>query len=320
MIFVKTGEEIELLRESNRLVGMTLGEMAKHIRPGISTLELDRIAEEFIRDHGAEPGFLGYGGFPNTLCISVNDVVVHGIPSEKCVLQEGDIVSIDCGTLKNGFYGDSAYTFEVGEVDEEIRKLLRVTKESLYKGIGKAVAGMRIGDIGHAVQSHCEAEGYSVVREMVGHGVGHDLHEEPQVPNYGRQGQGVKLKEGMVIAIEPMINLGKRHIYQEADGWTIRTRDKKPAAHFEHTVAVGKNSADILFMAKQPSIEQDGVITEALSNAMFRVELENGHVITAHISGKMRMHYIKILPGDRVRVDMSPYDLTKGRITFRYKN
>ena len=246
MIFVKTGEEIDLLRESNRLVGMTLGEMAKHIRPGISTLELDRIAEEFIRDHGAEPGFLGYGGFPNTLCISVNDVVVHGIPSEKCVLQEGDIVSIDCGTLKNGFYGDSAYTFEVGEVDEEIRKLLRVTKESLYKGIGKAVAGMRIGDIGHAVQSHCEAEGYSVVREMVGHGVGHDLHEEPQVPNYGRQGQGVKLKEGMVIAIEPMINLGKRHIYQEADGWTIRTRDKKPAAHFEHTVAVGKNSADIL--------------------------------------------------------------------------
>ena len=246
MIFVKTGEEIELLRESNRLVGMTLGEMAKHIRPGISTLELDRIAEEFIRDHGAEPGFLGYGGFPNTLCISVNDVVVHGIPSEKCVLQEGDIVSIDCGTLKNGFYGDSAYTFEVGEVDEEIRKLLRVTKESLYKGIGKAVAGMRTGDIGHAVQSHCEAEGYSVVREMVGHGVGHDLHEEPQVPNYGRQGQGVKLKEGMVIAIEPMINLGKRHIYQEADGWTIRTRDKKPAAHFEHTVAVGKNGADIL--------------------------------------------------------------------------
>ena len=228
MIFVKTGEEIELLRESNRLVGMTLGEMAKHIRPGISTLELDRIAEEFIRDHGAEPGFLGYGGFPNTLCISVN------------------IVSIECGTLKNGFYGDSAYTFEVGEVDEEIRKLLRVTKESLYKGIGKAVAGMRIGDIGHAVQSHCEAEGYSVVREMVGHGVGHDLHEEPQVPNYGRQGQGVKLKEGMVIAIEPMINLGKRHIYQEADGWTIRTRDKKPAAHFEHTVAVGKNGADIL--------------------------------------------------------------------------
>lgn len=246
MIFVKTGEEIELLRESNLLVGMTLGEMAKHIRPGISTLELDRIAEEFIRSHGAEPGFLGYGGFPNTLCISVNDVVVHGIPSAQCILQEGDIVSIDCGTLKNGFYGDSAYTFEVGEVREEVRELLRVTKESLYKGIEKAVAGMRIGDIGHAVQSHCESAGYSVVREMVGHGVGRHLHEDPQVPNYGRAGQGVKLKEGMVIAIEPMINLGKRHIYQEKDGWTIRTRDKMPAAHFEHTLAIGKNGADIL--------------------------------------------------------------------------
>lgn len=246
MIFVKTAEEIELLRESNQLVGKTLGELAKHIRPGISTLELDRIAEEFICSHGALPGFKGYGGFPNTLCISVNDVVVHGIPSAKCILKEGDIVSVDCGTLKNGFYGDSAYTFEVGEVSEEVRKLLRVTKESLYKGIEKVMAGMRIGDIGHAVQSWCEASGFSVVRKMVGHGVGRDLHEEPQVPNYGRQGQGVKLQEGMVIAIEPMINLGKRYVFQDNDGWTIRTRDKKPAAHFEHTVAVGKKGADIL--------------------------------------------------------------------------
>ena len=246
MIFVKTAEEIELLRESNQLVGKTLGELAKHIRPGISTLELDRIAEEFICSHGALPGFKGYGGFPNTLCISVNDVVVHGIPSAKCILKEGDIVSVDCGTLKNGFYGDSAYTFEVGEVSEEVRKLLRVTKESLYKGIEKVMAGMRVGDIGHAVQSWCEASGFSVVREMVGHGVGRDLHEEPQVPNYGRQGQGVKLQEGMVIAIEPMINLGKRYVFQDNDGWTIRTRDKKPAAHFEHTVAVGKKGADIL--------------------------------------------------------------------------
>lgn len=246
MIFLKTEEEIELLRESNLLVGMTLGELAKHIRPGISTLELDRIAEEFIRSHSAVPGFLGYEGFPNTLCVSMNDEVVHGIPSSKRILKDGDIVSIDCGTLKNGFYGDSAYTFEVGEVDENVRKLLRVTKESLYKGIEKAVAGLRIGDIGHAVQFHCESNGFSVVREMVGHGVGHDMHEEPQVPNYGRQGQGVKLREGMVIAIEPMINLGKRHILQDSDGWTIRTRDKMPSAHFEHTVAVGKNGADIL--------------------------------------------------------------------------
>lgn len=246
MIFLKTEEEIELLRESNLLVGMTLGEVAKHIRPGISTLELDQVAEEFIRSHGAVPGFLGYGGFPNTLCISVNEEVVHGIPSAKRILQDGDVVSIDCGTLKNGFYGDSAYTFEVGEVADDVKKLLRVTKESLYKGIEKAIAGLRIGDIGHAVQSYCEANGFSVVREMVGHGVGRELHEEPQVPNYGRQGQGVKLKEGMVIAIEPMINLGKRHIYQDSDGWTIRTRDKMPSAHFEHTVAVGKKGADIL--------------------------------------------------------------------------
>ena len=246
MIFVKTAEEIELLRESNQLVGKTLGEMAKHIRPGISTLELDRIAEDFIRSHDALPAFKGYEGFPNALCVSVNDVVVHGIPSAKCILKEGDVVSIDCGTLKNGFYGDSAYTFEVGEVAEEVRNLLRVTKESLYRGIEKAVAGMRIGDVGSAVQTLCEKEGYSVVREMVGHGVGRHLHEDPQVPNYGRQGNGVKLKEGMVIAIEPMINLGKRQIYIENDGWTIRTKDGKPSAHFEHTVAVGKHGADIL--------------------------------------------------------------------------
>lgn len=246
MISIKTEEEIEFLRESNLLVGKTLGEIAKHIRPGISTLELDRIAEEFIRAHGAEPGFLGYGGFPNCLCISVNDVVVHGIPSEKCVLKEGDIVSIDCGTLKNGYYGDSAYTFEVGEVDADIRRLLAATKESLYRGIEKAVAGMRIGDIGYAIQSYCEAAGFSVVRELVGHGVGRCLHEDPQVPNYGKMGQGIKLKEGMVIAIEPMINLGKRQVYIENDGWTIRTRDAKPSAHFEHTLAIRKHGVDIL--------------------------------------------------------------------------
>ena len=330
MIFLKTQEEIELLRESNQLVGKTLGEVAKHIRPGISTLELDKIAEDFIRSNGGVPGFLGYGGFPNTLCISVNDEVVHGIPSSRR-LEEGDVVSVDCGVVKNGFYGDSAYTFAVGEVSDEVKKLLQVTKDSLYKGIEQAVAGMRIGDIGYAVQSYAEANGFSVVRELVGHGVGKNLHEEPQVPNYGRRGQGCKLKIGMVIAIEPMINMGARNVFQMADGWTIKTRDHLPAAHFEHTLAIRKGEADILStfeyietgncnMAKQPSIEQDGVITEALSNAMFRVELENGHIITAHISGKMRMHYIKILPGDRVRVDMSPYDLTKGRITFRYKN
>ncbi|WP_251622222.1 type I methionyl aminopeptidase [Odoribacter lunatus] len=259
MILLKTAEEIELLRESNLLVGMTLGELAKHIRSGISTLELDKIAEEFIRDHGAEPGFLGYDGFPNTLCISINEEVVHGIPSKKRFLEEGDVVSIDCGTVKNGFYGDSAYTFEVGEVKPEVRRLLQTTREALYKGIEKAVVGLRVGDIGYAVQSYCEGNGYSVVRELVGHGVGRDMHEEPQVPNYGKRGQGSKLLEGMVIAIEPMINLGKRHVYQDVDGWTIRTRDRMPSAHFEHTVAVGKNKADILssfeFVEKELKID-----------------------------------------------------------------
>ena len=246
MVSIKSEEEIELLRESNLLVGMTLGEIAKHIRPGITTLELDRIAEEFIRSHGAVPGFLNYDGYPYTLCISLNEVVVHGLPSEKCILREGDIVSVDCGTLKNGFYGDSAYTFEVGKVSDEIHELLETTKESLYKGIEKAVAGMRVGDIGYAVQSYCEARGYAVVRELVGHGVGRDMHEEPPVPNYGRRGQGVLLKEGMVIAIEPMIARGERYVYLDDDGWSVRTRDGKPCAHFEHTIAVRKGKADIL--------------------------------------------------------------------------
>ena len=245
MIYLKTKEEIELLRESNMLVAKTHGEVAKWIKPGVTTLKLDKIAEEFIKDHGGVPAFLNYQGFPNSLCTSVNDQVVHGIPNDK-PLENGDIVSVDCGTLLNGYYGDSAYTYCVGEVDEEIKKLLKVTRESLYKGIEQAVEGKRIGDIGYAVQSYCEDNGFSVVREMVGHGVGKNLHESPEVPNYGRRGNGVKLKEGMVIAIEPMINLGKRHIVQEADGWTIRTRDRKVSAHFEHTVAVGKNEADIL--------------------------------------------------------------------------
>ena len=246
MISIKSEEEIELLRESNLLVGMTLGEIAKHIRPGITTLELDRIAEAFIRSHGAVPGFLNYDGYPYTLCISLNEVVVHGLPSEKCILKEGDIVSVDCGTLKNGFYGDSAYTFEVGKVSDEMHELLETTKESLYKGIEKAVAGMRVGDIGYAVQSYCEARGYAVVRELVGHGVGRDMHEEPPVPNYGRRGQGVLLKEGMVIAIEPMIARGERYVYLDDDGWSVRTRDGKPCAHFEHTIAIRKGKADIL--------------------------------------------------------------------------
>lgn len=245
MIQYKTDEEIRLLKESSLLVGKTLAEVAKLIRPGVKTIELDKIAEEYIRDYGAVPGFKGYGGFPNTLCISVNEHVVHGIP-DKQELKSGDIVSIDCGTIMNEFYGDSAYTFAVGEVDKEILLLLERTKESLYKGIEMAVCGKRIGDIGYEIQNYTEQFGYGVVRDLVGHGLGRDLHEKPEVPNYGKRGTGVKLKEGMVLAIEPMINLGTKDIIQEKDGWTIRTADRKPSAHFEHDVAIRKGKAEIL--------------------------------------------------------------------------
>lgn len=244
-IFLKTPEEIEILRQSSLLVGKTLAEVAKHIQPGVTTLELDAIAEAFIRDHQAVPGFKGYGGFPNSLCTSVNEQVVHGIPNDK-PLQDGDIVSIDCGVLKNDFYGDSAYTFAVGEVAPEIKELLRVTKESLEKAIEVSIEGQRIGDIGYAVQSHAEAHGYGVVRELVGHGLGHELHEAPEVPNYGRRGRGIKLQQGMVLAIEPMINLGVKEVRQLSDGWTIVTSDGLPSAHFEHDVAVMKGKAEVL--------------------------------------------------------------------------
>lgn len=246
MIFLKSDEEIELLRISNQIVAKTLAEVAKIIAPGVSTDDLNKVAEEFIRDNGAVPGFLGYGGFPKSICASVNEQVVHGIPSEKVILQEGDIISVDCGAYKNGFHGDSAYTFCVGEVKPEIVDLLRTTKESLYKGIEQAVEGKRLGDVGYAIQSHCEAKGYSVVREMIGHGVGRKLHEAPEVPNYGRKGNGIMLKSGMTIAIEPMINLGSRHLVFEKDGWTTRTVDRKPSAHFEHSIAIRRGKADIL--------------------------------------------------------------------------
>lgn len=244
-IILKTNEEIELMRLSNRLVGMTLGEISKHIRPGITTLELDKIAEEFIRDHKATPSFLGYGGFPNSICTSVNENVVHGIPNSK-PLQNGDIVSVDCGTYLNGYCGDSAYTFCVGEVDEKTKKLLQTTKESLYQGIAIAKEDKRIGDIGFTVKEYCEKRGYSIVRELVGHGIGRSMHEAPEVPNYGRKGVGPLIKNGMCIAIEPMVNLGSKNVIFENDGWTVRTKDRKPSAHFEHTIAIVNGEADIL--------------------------------------------------------------------------
>ena len=244
-VIYKTSEEIELIRVSSLLVGDTLAEVGAHIKPGIKTIELDKIAEAFIRDQQAEPAFKGYHGFPASLCISVNSEVVHGIPGNR-ELKEGDVVSIDCGVKKNGFFGDSAYTFTIGEVSDLVRKLIRVTKESLYLGIDKAVTGNRIGDISAAVQDHAESNGFGVVRELVGHGVGTKLHEKPEVPNYGKRGSGMLLKGGMVIAIEPMINAGKRSVIQLNDGWTIVTADKLPSAHFEHTVAIGTPKADVL--------------------------------------------------------------------------
>jgi len=245
MIDYKTEEEIEIQRESSLLVGKTLAEVAKLIQPGVTTLELDKVAEEFIRDHHAIPGFKGYNGFPNSLCTSVNEQVVHGIPNNK-PLKNGDIVSVDCGVLKNGFYGDSAYTFAVGEVSAEIQQLLDVTKQSLLLGMEQAIVGNRIGDIGYTIQKYCESFGYGVVRELVGHGLGRSLHESPEVPNYGRKRSGLKLKEGLVLAIEPMINLGVKEVKQLSDGWTIVTADGKPSAHFEHDVAIRKGKVLVL--------------------------------------------------------------------------
>lgn len=245
MLVYKTEEEIEIIRQNNLLVSKTLAEVAKLIKPGITTLELDKRAEEFIRDNGAVPGFLGYGGYPNTLCTSVNDEVVHGIPS-KYELKDGDIISVDCGTFMDGYYGDTAYTFPVGEVSEDVKKLLSTTKESLFKGIEQAIEGKRIGDIGNAVQVHAENAGFSVVREMVGHGLGKNMHEAPEVPNYGRKGRGVLIKKGLVLCIEPMINMGSKFIKQDNDGWTIRTIDGKPSAHYELAVVVDKGEAEIL--------------------------------------------------------------------------
>jgi methionyl aminopeptidase len=245
MLYLKTDEEVGLLRKSNMLVSRTLGEIASLIKPGITTLYLDKIAESFIRDNGATPAFKGYGGFPNTLCTSVNDEVVHGIPSDY-ILKEGDIISVDCGVILNGWYGDSAYTFAVGEIKEEVRRLLDFTRAALEEGVKEAVAGKRVGDISYAVQNKAESGGYTVVRDLVGHGIGRRLHEQPEVANWGNRGTGPKMEKGLVICIEPMINSGKKETMQMKDGWTIKTVDGKPSAHFEYAVAVDKGKADVL--------------------------------------------------------------------------
>ncbi|WP_128545626.1 type I methionyl aminopeptidase [Larkinella soli] len=269
MIYLKSDQEIDLIKASAQVLGKAHAEVAKRIRPGLTTRELDKVAEEYIRDNGGIPSFKGYNNFPAALCISVNETVVHGIPG-RYELKEGDIVSIDCGVKLNGYHSDSAYTYPVGEISQDIRNLLIRTKQSLYLGIEKASEGGRIGDIGHAVQSYVEKFGYSVVRELVGHGVGKSLHESPEVPNYGKRGQGAKLKEGMVIAIEPMINLGKKNIVQERDGWTIRTTDRKPSAHYEHTVAIRKGQAEILTTFQY--------IEEATANTSLMIEVNEATI------------------------------------------
>lgn len=243
---IKSEEELDKLRRSSLLVGKTLAEVARHIKPGVTTLELDKIAERFIVEHGAKPGFKGYNGYPATLCTSVNQDIVHGIP-DHYALKEGDIISVDCGTIIDGYYGDYAYTFPVGKVSPEVALLLERTKTSLYKGIEKALAGNRTGDIGYAVQNYVEQFGYGVVRELCGHGIGRNMHEKPEILNYGRRGSGMKLEKGMVICIEPMINMGKRHvIFNRQNGWTVSTADKKPSAHFEHTVIITDDKPEII--------------------------------------------------------------------------
>jgi methionyl aminopeptidase len=260
MIKIKTREEIELMRESALLVSKTLGMLASEVKPGVSTLYLDKLAESYIRDHGGIPGFLGLYDFPNTLCMSPNAQVVHGVPNDK-PLENGDIISIDCGVLKNGFYGDHAYTFEVGEVKDEVKKLLKITKESLYAGIREFKAGNRVEDVGYAIQTYVEKHGYGVVRELVGHGLGTKMHEDPQMPNYGKRGRGKMFVEGMVVAIEPMINMGTHKIDQLRDGWTILTRDRKPSAHFEHDVALVNGKPELL-STFQYIYDALGIVTE----------------------------------------------------------
>ncbi len=260
MIIPKSKEEIELMREAALVVSKTLGLLAAEVKPGVTTLCLDKLAEEFIRDQKAVPGFLGLYDFPNTLCMSPNAQVVHGIPNDT-PLKEGDIISIDCGVVKNGFYGDHAYTFPVGEINPEVEKLLKITKESLYVGIREFKIGNRVGDVGYAIQQYCEAQGYGIVRELVGHGLGRTMHEDPEMPNYGRRGRGKKFVEGMTVAIEPMINMGTKRIEQLKDGWTILTQDRKPSAHFEHNVAIVNGKPELLstfaYIYKSLGIESD---------------------------------------------------------------
>jgi methionyl aminopeptidase len=274
MIYYKTEEEVGVIRENCLLVSKVLAHVATLLKAGINTASIDKAAEELIRDHGAVPGFKGYRGFPATLCVSPNEHVVHGIPSDKQVLKDGDIISVDCGVINHGYYGDAAYTFAIGDVSDEVMRLLYVTRESLYQGIHQAVAGKRLGDIGFAIQEYVETKhGYGVVRELVGHGLGRNLHEDPEVPNYGKRGKGILLKEGLVIAIEPMVNMGKKEVQTSRDGWTVMSKDRTPSAHFEHTVVVRKQGADIL--------SDHDIVEKAVNNNVNLKQLEKRSITLA---------------------------------------
>ena len=334
MITIRGQEELLKLEEASRIVLETLDAVEKAVAPGVTTEELDRIAEAEIRRQGARPAFIGYRGYPKTLCTSVNDEVVHGIPGKRA-LKEGDVVGIDCGAVVDGYFGDAARTLAVGKIPAETAKLVETTRKALMAGIAAVRPGGRVSDIGAAVEAVALVHGYGVVRDFVGHGVGTALHEEPQIPNYGPAGRGSLLKAGMVLAIEPMFNLGRAEVSVDGDGWTVRTRDRSVSAHFEHTIAIepdgrghsgnGEPVRDAvrrrgrITMSKDEAIEVMATVVEPLPNAMFKVELENKHQVLAHISGKMRKNFIRILPGDKVLVELSPYDLTRGRIIYRYK-
>ena len=324
MVSIKNKEQIEKMREACRVANLAQKAVEAAIRPGISTWELDKIAERTMRENGAIPaekgfpsGVKGVPAFPGSICASVNDVVIHGIPSKREILHDGDIISVDLVAYKNGFNGDCCRTYFVGNVSEEAKRLTEVTKQSFYEGIKFAKKGFRLGDICHAIGEYVEKNGYSVVREFQGHGIGESMHEDPGIPNYGKAGRGIRLEPGMTLAIEPMVIMGKPNILELDDGWTIITEDGNSLYCILKTRYIRRYGGKIV--SKEDVIEVEGTVVETLPNTNFKVELENGHQILAHISGKLRMNYIKILPGDKVKVELSPYDLTRGRITWRAK-
>ena len=334
-VSIKTAQEIELMRESGHLLEKVHDGLIPYIKPGMSTKEIDRIGEDMIRSMGCIPNFLNYGGFPGSFCISLNDEVVHGIPSEDKIIQDGDLVKIDAGLIYKGYHSDAARTYAVGEVSKEAKQLMDVTRQCFFEGIKFAKAGNHLNDISKAIGAYAAKYRYGIVRDLVGHGIGTHLHEDPQIPNFPQKHRGVKLLPGMTLAIEPMINMGRADVCWLDDEWTVVTMDGSLSAHYENTILITDGEPEILTlteykslslrryrrykMSKVDVLEVEGTVLEKLPNAMFKVELENKHVVLAHISGKLRMNFIRILPGDKVTMELSPYDLSKGRIIWRDK-